>query len=942
MSGVGVQKKLVAPDGGWGWAIAAAFGLYFFLVFSLLASFGLIYKNEFKRLGFTGTQSSLIISTNGGLCMLCGLINGSLLNKFGTRKVSICSAILIIVGLLTTAYATSFLHFMISYGVVTSIGMGMGVSSYSVALNTYFVRRRTKVTGYVTALYGVGTILFPQLVSLLLANFTIQDSMLIITAIFGNTLVSAILLQPVRWHMKVEEIAIKDQEASEITTLVDEKKKKNEELNPVCNDVGSIYASMTSLDFNSSVVNNNSIKNRQAEYKERTILKRISTIIVKTFDLSLLTDPIFTNILVGLSIDFFVEFTYLCFIPFILMEGSLTVEQTASFMSVYAIADILFRFFAPFIGSILGQPNRVMYIISLVLLVICRSFLVVLTNYVFLLFLAAAIGGFRGMRLVYWSLVIPEYTPTERLAAAFGLLFTLNGLCLFIGGPILGILRDISENYKSCIIVLNLITTTTITLWTIEMIHRKIKLRRVKQRRSIALYGIGASLFRDLQLSFQENFTSSDGSFIFIMIIGNLITAMTFLQPVIVSLKEISIKYSRDGEYLPLDKNEFDRNQTKSPKTCSVALFADMKFITILIGLSIAFFVEFAFQWMLPYFLMESNFSIEETATFLSICAVVEIWFRLLAPYIASFFNQQNYFMFIITVVILFAVRINIIKKWTNRFVQCGISEPKLSIENITAHVFQTKRISDIYKRQNALLSQDQIKEVTKMCKQRLKNMPIQYIIREWDFRDHTLEMKPPVFIPRPETEKLVDLVLMEISTNGTTEVLELCCGSGAISIALLKENPKLKITAIDKSKDACDLTRSNAQRHDVSHRIKVIQTNISEISPELFNKTYDVIVSNPPYVPSKDMLHLQPEILRYEDSDALDGGSDGLVLIKLILQKSSYLLNAGGKTFLEVDPSHPQLLRDFLRENNRFGLSVREVHKDIFEHDRFVIIKKI
>ncbi|GJQ75172.1 hypothetical protein Trydic_g9775 [Trypoxylus dichotomus] len=481
MSGVGVHKKLVAPDGGWGWAIAAAVAIYLFLVFSLLPSFGLIYKNEFKRLGFTGTQSSLIISTNGGLCMLCGFINGSLLNKFGTRKVSICSAIFIIVGLLATAYATSFLHFMISYGVVTSIGMGMGMSSYSVALNTYFVIRRTKVTGYVATLYGVGTILFPQLVSLLLTNFTIKDSMLIITAIFGHTLVSAILLQPVRWHMKVEEPS-KDQEASETTPLINEKKKKNEEFNPVCSD---IYASMSSLDLHNGALNYNSIKNRKAEYKEETILKRISTIIVNTFDLSLLTDPIFTNILVGLSIDLFVEFTYLCFIPFILMEGSLTVEQTATFMSVYAIADILFRFLAPFIGSILGQPNRVMYIISLVLLVICRSFLVVLTNYIFLLFLAAAIGGFRGMRLVYWSLVIPEYTPTERLAAAFGLLFTVNGLCLFIGGPILGILRDISENYQSCIIVLNLITTTTITLWTIEMIHRKMKLRRVIQYRSI-------------------------------------------------------------------------------------------------------------------------------------------------------------------------------------------------------------------------------------------------------------------------------------------------------------------------------------------------------------------------------------------------------------------------------------------------------------------------
>ncbi|KRT80445.1 membrane transporter [Oryctes borbonicus] len=363
--------------------------------------------------------------------------------------------------------------------------MGMGMSSYSVALNTYFVKRRSKVTGYVTAMYGVGTILFPQLVSFLLANFTIKDSMLIITAIFGHTLVSAILLQPVQWHMKVEEIRINDQESSELTTLFEEQNKK-EEINVIRGDLGTMHASMTSLDLHKNMMNNNYVKNKNGLHEEQTVLRRISAIIVKTFDLSLLADPVFTNIIVGLSIDFFVEFNYLLLIPFMLMEGNLSVEQTASFMSVYAIADIAFRLFAPFIGSILQQNNRVMYIISLVLVVISRSFLAFVTNYILLLFVAAAIGAFRGMRLVYWSIVIPEYAPTERLAAAFGLLFTLNGLCLFIGGPILGILRDISKNYKSCILVLNLITTTTITIWTIEMIHRKVKLRKAKRRRNIS------------------------------------------------------------------------------------------------------------------------------------------------------------------------------------------------------------------------------------------------------------------------------------------------------------------------------------------------------------------------------------------------------------------------------------------------------------------------
>lgn len=95
--------------------------------------------------------------------------------------------------------------------------------------------------------------------------------------------------------------------------------------------------------------------------------------IVKAFDLTLLADYTFVNILIGLSIDFFVEFNYLWLIPFILMEGNLTVEQTATFMSVYAVADILFRLLAPYIASILKKSNRVMYIISLILVAIART-----------------------------------------------------------------------------------------------------------------------------------------------------------------------------------------------------------------------------------------------------------------------------------------------------------------------------------------------------------------------------------------------------------------------------------------------------------------------------------------------------------------------------------------------------------------------------------------
>lgn len=157
--------------------------------------------------------------------------------------------------------------------------------------------------------------------------------------------------------------------------------------------------------------------------------------------------------------------------------------------------------------------------------------------------------------------------------------------------------------------------------------------------------------------------------------------------------------------------------------------------------------------------------------------------------------------------------------------------------------------------------------------------MPVQYIIQEWDFRDLTLKMSRPVFIPRPETEILVDIVLNEIDRKGADTVLEVCCGSGAISLALLKARSQvcwwnspisysntishffqLFITAIDKSEDACKLTRENACINNLSDRIRIIQKEIKDFNLNSREK-FDVIVSNPPYVPSRDILHLQPEI---------------------------------------------------------------------------------
>lgn len=145
--------------------------------------------------------------------------------------------------------------------------------------------------------------------------------------------------------------------------------------------------------------------------------------------------------------------------------------------------------------------------------------------------------------------------------------------------------------------------------------------------------------------------------------------------------------------------------------------------------------------------------------------------------------------------------------------------------------------------------------------------MPVQYIIKNWDFRKLNLKMVPPVFIPRPETEKLVELVVQNEKEKSTDQklFLEIGTGSGAICLSILHEMKSVKFVAIDQSRIACNLTMENAKMHNLSDRIRLFQHKLvdTNLPKEIFpsENCFDLIVSNPPYVKTADLSKLEDEI---------------------------------------------------------------------------------
>ncbi|XP_026276324.1 uncharacterized protein LOC113205080 [Frankliniella occidentalis] len=203
--------------------------------------------------------------------------------------------------------------------------------------------------------------------------------------------------------------------------------------------------------------------------------------VVLFFDLDLLRDPVYVNLMLGLSFAVFAEINFSLLTPFILGERNFDTDQIAQLVSIIAVADIIFRFLAPFVKKVCKQPVRVMYMIGLALLIATRTVLIFCYSYESLIGVMLALGVAKGLRTVYWVLVIPDYVPIERLPSASGLQSVTNGLIFMALGPLVGLIRDRFGSYNYVIITVNCMTALTITMWSTEFAILAV-LRRRKGR----------------------------------------------------------------------------------------------------------------------------------------------------------------------------------------------------------------------------------------------------------------------------------------------------------------------------------------------------------------------------------------------------------------------------------------------------------------------------
>ncbi|KAI0216317.1 MTRF1L release factor glutamine methyltransferase [Lamellibrachia satsuma] len=275
-------------------------------------------------------------------------------------------------------------------------------------------------------------------------------------------------------------------------------------------------------------------------------------------------------------------------------------------------------------------------------------------------------------------------------------------------------------------------------------------------------------------------------------------------------------------------------------------------------------------------------------------------------------------------------------------FLSCNISEPDQSAQYIVSYVLGHKTLHHVDLM--TMMSASQLHEVSALTRRRLDGCPVQYVLGEWDFRDLTLRMEPPVFIPRPETEELVSLVLDDPVVKNSKCFIEIGCGSGAICLSLLSERPELFGIALERSAPACRVTTQNAVAAGVEQRLELLHETLGPgtFQERVFHQGFDFLVSNPPYIKTADMDTLQSEVADFEDHNALHGGMDGLNVIRMILQGAAHILKPRGSVWLEVDSGHPPLIQDYVENDQSLGLIYVKTYTDFRGMPRFCHLQRI
>jgi release factor glutamine methyltransferase len=301
---------------------------------------------------------------------------------------------------------------------------------------------------------------------------------------------------------------------------------------------------------------------------------------------------------------------------------------------------------------------------------------------------------------------------------------------------------------------------------------------------------------------------------------------------------------------------------------------------------------------------------------------------------------------------------------WTMTYLkEHGSDTPRLDAEILLAHARNSPRIQ-LYTQFDDPLTEPQRATMRDLVKRRAAAEPVAYLVGHKEFFSLDFLVNRHVLIPRPDTETLVMAVLDAVRERRSrelgaerpraegqgpsdsaldpqpsaplpTEILELGTGSGCIAVALAKNLPDARVTAVELSPEAIQVAHSNVERHQLSERITLLEGDLFASVGE--GRRFDVIVSNPPYVPRDELARLDADVREHEPHHALDGGPDGLDVVRRIVAESPGYLKEQGWLMLELSSEQAPTVQQLMRER---GFQTVRIKQDLAGRDRVIVGK--
>lgn len=284
--------------------------------------------------------------------------------------------------------------------------------------------------------------------------------------------------------------------------------------------------------------------------------------------------------------------------------------------------------------------------------------------------------------------------------------------------------------------------------------------------------------------------------------------------------------------------------------------------------------------------------------------------------------------------------------EWTtNFFTEKGADSPRLEAEILLAFALRTTRVN-LYVNYDSVPNDDERALFRSLVKRRGAGEPVAHLVGKKEFYSLDFETNRDVLIPRPETEQLVleavelvkktDKAAREAGTFDAKRVWRLCdvgTGSGCVAIALAKNLPNARLTALDISPAALTVARRNAEKNGIAERVEFVESDLfSALEPE---RRFDIIVSNPPYVSASEYAELEPTVRDFEPKLALLGGETGVEIVARIVATAPDYLKSGGKIFVEMSPTTASETARLFEADGRWADVA--VLQDFAKLDRFV-----